>query len=244
MALFIGFLVFSLISGISSQLFGTSLSEVHPRLTWQSCTRSSGCTTQTNGAIVLDANWRWVHQASGYLNCYSGIYTVPISYVPLTRNVGNTWDKTVCSNNADCAAKCALEGADYSGTYGISTSGNSLTLKFSQITAAKNYGSRVFLLGSDSKYELFKLLNHEFTFDVDVSQLPCGLNGALYFTSMDADGGLGRFPTNKAGAKYGTGYCDSKCPRNLKFIDGQVSPESLRYNVPRINIDYSVTGQL
>lgn len=38
-----------------------------------------------------------------------------------------------------------------------------------------------------------------------LSQLPCGLNGAVYFSQMDADGGMARFPTNKAGAKYGTG---------------------------------------
>jgi cellulose 1,4-beta-cellobiosidase len=37
---------------------------------------------------------------------------------------------------------------------------------------------------------------------------------------MDADGGMAKFPTNKAGAKYGTGYCDSQCPRDLKFIQG------------------------
>ncbi|KAJ7661145.1 glycosyl hydrolase family 7-domain-containing protein [Mycena rosella] len=35
---------------------------------------------------------------------------------------------------------------------------------------------------------------------------------------MDVDGGLSRFPTNKAGAQYGTGYCDSQCPHDLKFI--------------------------
>lgn len=40
--------------------------------------------------------------------------------------------------------------------------------------------------------------------------LPCGLNGAVYFSQMDADGGMARFPTNTAGAKYGTGYCDSQ----------------------------------
>jgi len=56
---------------------------------------------------------------------------------------------------------------------------------------------------------------------VDVSNLPCGLNGALYFVSMDKDGGMGKYSTNKAGAKYGTGYCDSQCPRDLKFINGQ-----------------------
>jgi len=31
---------------------------------------------------------------------------------------------------------------------------------------------------------------------------------------------VARFPTNKAGAKFGTGYCDSQCPQDLKFIDG------------------------
>ena len=36
---------------------------------------------------------------------------------------------------------------------------------------------------------MFKLKNKEFTFDVDVSQLPCGLNGALYFVEMEEDGG-------------------------------------------------------
>jgi cellulose 1,4-beta-cellobiosidase len=77
-------------------------------------------------------------------------------------------------------------------------------------------------MNSDSEYELFKVLNQEFTFDVDVSNLPCGLNGALYFSEMDADGGLAKFPSNKAGAKYGTGYCDSQCPKNIKFINGEV----------------------
>jgi hypothetical protein len=50
----------------------------------------------------------------------------------------------------------------------------------------------------------------------------CGINGALYFVKMDADGGLAKYPTNKAGAPYGTGYCDAQCPRDLKFIAGKV----------------------
>jgi len=43
---------------------------------------------------------------------------------------------------------------------------------------------------------------------------------------MDQDGGLSRYSTNKAGAKYGTGYCDSQCPRDVKFVNGLVSSES------------------
>lgn len=85
---------------------------------------------------------------------------------------------------------------------------------------------------SDTKYQMFTLLGNEFTFDVDVSNLPCGLNGALYFVSMDQDGGASKYPSNKAGAKYGTGYCDSQCPRDLKFINGEVSLLSERPTFP------------
>ena len=75
----------------------------------------------------------------------------------------------------------------------------------------------------ENNYQMFQLLGNEFTFDVDVSNIGCGLNGALYFVSMDADGGKAKYPGNKAGAKYGTGYCDAQCPRDVKFINGQVS---------------------
>jgi len=40
---------------------------------------------------------------------------------------------------------------------------------------------------------------------------------------MDADGGASKYPTNKAGAKYGTGYCDSQCPKDIKFIQGKAN---------------------
>jgi len=67
-----------------------------------------------------------------------------------------------------------------------------------------NIGSRTYLLDDENNYKLFKLKNKEFTFDVDVSQLPCGLNGALYFSEMSANGDMGK-GENKAGAKFGTG---------------------------------------
>jgi cellulose 1,4-beta-cellobiosidase len=70
---------------------------------------------------------------------------------------------------------------------------------------------------------MFKLKNQEFTFDVDVSNMPCGLNGALYFVAMDPDGGKSKYPNDKAGAKYGTGYCDAQCPHDLKFINGEAN---------------------
>merc|ERR1712125_62071 len=88
---------------------------------------------------------------------------------------------------------------------------------------SKNVGSRNYLMEDESHYKMFQLKNKEFTFDVDVSNLPCGLNGALYFVQMDEDGGLSKYPGNKAGAKYGTGYCDAQCPHDVKFIDGEAN---------------------
>jgi cellulose 1,4-beta-cellobiosidase len=192
---------------VQGQQAGTLQTETHPSLTWEKCTSAGSCTS-VSGKVVIDSNWRWVHDktSGSYTNCYTG----------------NTWNATLCPNDASCAANCALEGADYSSTYGAVASGNSLSLTFvTKGTYATNIGSRLYLMDTDTSYQQFSLLNNEFTFDVDVSNLPCGLNGALYFVSMDKDGGTSRFSTNKAGAKYGTGYCDSQCPRDLKFIDGQ-----------------------
>ncbi|CAH0481651.1 unnamed protein product [Peronospora belbahrii] len=193
---------------ISAQQAGTSTKEVHPSLASKQCSTTEGCVTETT-SVVLDANWRWLHQVGDYKNCYSG----------------NQWDSTLCSTPETCAQNCALEGADYQGTYGITTSNDELQLKLvTQTQYGTNVGSRVYLLDAEgSKYKQFKLLNQEFTLDVDVSKLPCGLNGALYFVQMDADGGTGRFPANKAGANYGTGYCDAQCPHDIKFINGEAN---------------------
>jgi len=199
----------SLVAAVArGQQVGTLQTETHPALTWSKCTSASSCTTQS-GKVVIDSNWRWVHDATAgsYTNCYTG----------------NTWDATLCPDDVTCAANCALEGADYASTYGATTSGNALSLTFvTKGSSSTNIGSRLYLMDTDTSYQQFDLLNNEFTFDVDVSNLPCGLNGALYFVSMDADGGLAKYSTNKAGAKYGVGYCDSQCPRDLKFINGEV----------------------
>ncbi|KAF5354177.1 hypothetical protein D9756_007080 [Leucocoprinus leucothites] len=197
----------SLLAVVYGQQVGTQQAESHPSLSWQKCT-SNGC-TNVAGSVVLDSNWRWLHTTEGFTNCYTG----------------NTWDTSLCPDGATCSENCALDGADYSGTYGITTSGNALTLKFVTQGQQKNIGSRVYLMADDSTYEMFNLLNQEFTFDVDVSNLPCGLNGALYFSEMDADGGMSKYSSNKAGAKYGTGYCDSQCPRDIKFINGEANVE-------------------
>lgn len=173
-------------STASAWVIGTQQTETHPKMTWQRCTGKGGSScTNVNGEIVIDANWRWLHDKNGYTNCFDG----------------NEWNTTACPDNGACTKNCAVEGSDYRGTYGITTSGSQLSLKF--ITKGQystNIGSRTYLMKDASNYEMFNLIGNEFTFDVDLSQLPCGLNGALYFVSMPQKG------HGTPGAKYGTGY--------------------------------------
>jgi len=186
---------------------GTNTAENHPQLQVSFCSNQTHSCQSEQKSIVIDSNWRWTHVVGGYSNCYTG----------------NQWDQSHCPDPKTCSTNCAIDGADYSSTYGINTNGNQLSIRF--ITHGQygdNIGSRVYLLDDERNYYMFKLKNKEFTFDVDVSNLPCGLNGALYFVEMERDGGL-KYPLNKAGAKYGTGYCDAQCPHDIKFINGEAN---------------------
>jgi cellulose 1,4-beta-cellobiosidase len=192
---------FTLASVAAAQKVGTLQSETHPKLNWQTCT-ASGC-SNVAGEVVIDANWRWFHDANAS-NCYDG----------------NAWTD-VCGSNDECAEICQAEGADYSGTYGVTTSGDELDLRFvTEHQHGTNIGSRMYLLKDTSTYQTFDLIGNEFTFDVDLSTVACGINSALYFVPMPADGGLSDQPANEAGAEYGTGYCDAQCARDLKFLGG------------------------
>ena len=115
-----------------------------------------------------------------YVNCYTG----------------NSWDEQFCPDPATCSKNCAVDGVDQTdlgGTYGIKPQGSDgVSLKLvTNGPYSRNVGSRLYLLDSSGqKYEKLQLLNKEFTFTVKVSDLDCGLNGALYLVEMDADGGM------------------------------------------------------
>jgi cellulose 1,4-beta-cellobiosidase len=193
----------SLFAAAAGQQIGKNMREAHLSMPVQKCV-GSACTAES-GEVVLDANWRWTHSVDGYANCYTG----------------SSWDATLCPDAATCTKNCALEGvseAQYATTYGVTATSGGVALKFK---TGNNVGSRLYLMEDESTYKLFKLKNKEFSFDVDVSTLPCGLNGALYLVEMPADGGVST--TNPAGAKYGTGYCDGQCPHDVKFIQGEAN---------------------
>jgi cellulose 1,4-beta-cellobiosidase len=188
---------------VTAQQPGAYTPEVHPSLVSERCTTFGGC-VQVNSSVVLDAQYRWLHNVGGYDPCRP-----------------SSFDPTLCPDVATCAANCALEGVDYA-SYGIATSGDALTLNLfttsGNVTTASS--PRVYLLANDNEYDQFKLLNQELTFDVDVSKVPCGINGALYLSEMSANGSASEL--NQAGATYGTGYCDAQCP-SQNFVNGVVS---------------------
>ncbi|CAH0521979.1 unnamed protein product [Peronospora belbahrii] len=214
-----GFALIVLSQVALGQQIGTEISEVHPSLTMQFCTKITEvldtvdrendeevnrCENEES-SIVLDADWRAVNAVGTSDACYTN----------------GKWNPEFCSTPEACAKNCGLEGADYKGTHSITTKGKEIKMK---LQTPGGVGTRVYMLdASGKKYKQFNLLNKEFTFDVDVSSLPCGSNAALYFTKMDPDGGTSRFPTNRAGAAYGTGYCNAQCPKDVKFINGEAN---------------------
>merc|ERR1719393_1203633 len=192
---------------VAAQQKGSQTSENHPSLSWSTCTAPGQCQSE-QGKVTIDANWRWTHKKGETTNCYTG----------------NTWDASLCPDAKTCTQNCVIEGADseYTSTYGVHGSGNKLQLDFvTQGPYSKNIGSRTYLMKDDYAYDLFQLKNKEFTYTVDDSKLGCGLNGALYFVQMDADGGKSKY--DNAGAQYGTGYCDAQCPHDLKWINGEAN---------------------
>lgn len=138
-----------------------------------------------NYKLVIDANWRWVHYNGEYRNCFDG-----------------SWN---CGSNCD---NCVLEGVSleqYKSVYGVVSNGSTVELQF---VTGSNVGSRLYLL-KDNKYWRPNLLNHQISIDVDVSELPCSLNSAVYLVQMNSsDLDI-----------LGVGYGDAQCPRDIKYFD-------------------------
>lgn len=186
------------------QQIGTAIPEVHPKLPTQLCTKAGGCVTKMT-SLVTDALSRPFHkQGDMSASC-------------------STVTAATCPDAATCAKSCVLEGITY-GSIGVLTAGTALTLRqyLPNGSGFSKVSPRVYLLADDDKnYELLQLTNKELTFDVDLSSLACGMNGALYLSEMDGSGSR-TADLNPAGAAYGTGYCDAQC-FNVSWINGLVS---------------------
>ncbi|KAA1129432.1 hypothetical protein PGTUg99_000650 [Puccinia graminis f. sp. tritici] len=161
------------------------------------CGNGSKC-KEVSGGLTIDANWRatYVMSQDQQQKNYC--------------NDGGAWTSVCSGSGEECAKTCSkfYHHAFFNPKHAY----------------GQNIGSRLYFLeSSGDRHHMFKLKNRQFEFDVDVSKLPCGVKGALYFTSMEQDGGKSKHPSNVAGEKYGTGYCDAKCPKDIKWVEGQAN---------------------
>ncbi|KAG6916007.1 hypothetical protein DXG01_008859 [Tephrocybe rancida] len=182
----------SFLAIVSAQLVDTLITKTHHKLPRCKYTKSDGYASQSAGAVTLDANWRWTHSTMDSTNCYTG----------------QTWDKT----SAQTAPPALPTAASMVRTTPASTvspsaatpSPSSSSPRAPTPTSAPVSASLIVRTSTSSSS----------MFNVEVSNLPCGLTGALYFSEMDADGRFAEHSTNKAGAnlsrcsdRYGT-ICD------------------------------------
>ncbi|TDZ68066.1 Exoglucanase 1 [Colletotrichum trifolii] len=191
----------------TAQKIGHFVPEVHPALSWSRCTSPGSC-DPVNGAVTIDAAFRFTHLANSAASCF----------------VNNRW---TCGSAEACSEQCVLEGEDYGNTLGVTARGASLSQRYKTAHQfGRTVNSRLFLLDeARAEYQTFTLLGNELAFDVDLSLVPCGLNSAIHFLDMDADGGMAKNPGNEAGARYGTGYCNAECTRSNLFVQGQANSE-------------------
>ncbi|OLN81951.1 Endoglucanase type C [Colletotrichum chlorophyti] len=190
-----------LASVVAGQAPGSS-PDHHPKLETYRCTVKDGCQKKTN-YIVVDSTQHAIKTSSG-VSCLTG---------------NNPPNSTACTTPEECATNCIIEGIpDYS-VKGVTTRGADIRLRMFNVNGTK-VSPRVYLLEESKKrYEMIQLTGAEFTFDVDMVKLPCGLNSALYLSEMPSDGGKNSSALNKLGPAWGTGYCDAQCYKT-SFING------------------------
>lgn len=166
--------------------------------------------------VVLDAGWRWLYNVA----------------------------KQSCDASMDeqAAEQCFLMGLDdaqYRENYGVfvaNPTSFSLKLRYAargKYNTAPNYGQRVYLTDGNG-YTMFQPMGGELSFTVDLSNVPVGMNAAVYLVSMNRLGHYGsRNPSgamNGAGWKRGVGYCDAQCPTDLKFVQSQGFNKASRFS--------------
>lgn len=196
----------ALLGMASAQGLASKTEDNHPVIYTYTCNKRNGC-TKNLGYIVLDSSMHPIYQKSNpSLGC---------------GNWGSGPDPTACPDEETCNKNCLIGHIEDYAALGVKTDGDKLHLDMLRDSDLSSISPRVYLLDESKRnYDMIKLTGKEFSFDVDVSKLPCGMNGALYLSEMDKHGGQSKL--NKVKAKLGGGYCDAQC-FTFPFRDGVVS---------------------
>ncbi len=172
--------------------------------------------SQVSTSLAFDGNWRWVRQANSTTNCYT-----------------NSWVSQYCPNDATCTKNCLLEGipnSQWSSTYGVSVpSSGAIQINYVTVNPyGTNVGDRLYVVNAAKNgYQPFYLLGSEIRFTVDVSQLPCGVNGAVYLVAT---------PPANSQAAFGVGYGDAQCPTDLKVVNSTFNVAGRGVCAPEIDL--------
>lgn len=176
-------------------------------LTWE-CSKERGCVEQDT-LVVIDWGNHKIETLDGE-SCITSSGGV---------------NETLCPDEKTCAKNCFISPVNYYDA-GVRTNRDQLTMYeyMREGGSEVSVSPRLYLLDRDGDYKMLHLNGRELTFTVDLSTLPCGMNGALYLSQMTATGGRNRY--NQGGARYGSGYCDAQCPvetwRNGRLnLDGE-----------------------
>ncbi|EGG07059.1 family 7 glycoside hydrolase [Melampsora larici-populina 98AG31] len=223
--------IFTLLASIalsqSSEEVHTTPTEIQPKFNYELCTKK-GC-FKHKGTVTADVSYREVHSRKDPKKlCLKD----------------KRWDSRLCSNQDECSKNCEIDMisnyTERTGVTNFNKSDNSLSLKLvvseDKKTKKKNIGSRIYHLDQDGHYVMYKLKGKEISFDVDLSRLGCGLNGAFYLTEMSMDGGSKNqsfMNSNRTGSYYGTGYCDAQCPQDLAFTGAEINLNPPADGAPR-----------
>ncbi|KAF4344250.1 exoglucanase type C [Fusarium beomiforme] len=195
----------SLFAATDAQRACEGIEEVHPPFNWHDCYGDS-C-FERYAAVVLDSKLRQI-------DCCNGSR--------------NTLQRAACKkkNKDQCPVDCCIHGADY-GAHGIFTNGTDLTLDVgaSHPNTPKDL-IRVMLMKDENHYEWTQIIDpwdSEYTFDVEVRDVPPGYKARLSLHWMWEKGNMDKKKGDKAGAKYGTGYCDAHCDQGQRFVMGRAN---------------------
>jgi len=99
----------NLLAAVHSQQVSTLVTEIHPEISWETCTADKNCTAHVGG-LTLDSSFREIFAVNTTVYCMQG----------------NNWNTTICYDDQSCAQNCGLNGADYSDDFGVTATGNGL----------------------------------------------------------------------------------------------------------------------
>ena len=155
-----------------------------------------------------------MYRSDSYTTDPTAGMSIFLSTVPFFVSSSSTFTTALnikqCATAAGCTAvkkRIALDSlsnhTSASGASLISVGGAGMDALTMTYGGASVGGPRVYLIEDEgvNKNYMFMLKGQEFTFDVELSSMPCGFNAALYFVGMDANAG---------GAESGTNYCDAQ----------------------------------